>query len=183
MNARRASEFIEAVTAWASSRKMVNVEVLQDHSPRYAPEIGDDYRLIWEITFTPLSLSKAYLKVSVSENGNPAVGIEKWQRIATRLDLRCSHTSGMRFAAGFEPERLADPQTLVALCETVSRGMLTITAYSIFSRLVQCATKIESAIPIRLRIGPADLYTLRALNAVGLAHATELPYTDWESRD
>lgn len=181
---QRANDIVHAMRDWASSMPKMNVLIAENDSPAYDPKEGDDYRLAWEISLTPQALTKAKLQVAVTNEGGATLGIESWQRIAARLGLACSQATAQRFVAGFEPDRHIDPNCLIAMCDSVSRGELIITAYRIFHRLFACTIHMQEqrcASP-RLSIG-AGATAASVVSVIGLAESVPLSYSPWADED
>jgi hypothetical protein len=181
MSTQRAMAFIEAIHAWASSVRAIGLDVNEDTSPAYEPEVGDDYQLIWEVKFTPKSLNEGSLTIGITREGNPSVGIENWCRVSLRAAVSCSEHTRQRFVAGFEPNKNAEPSTIVDICDQIAGGKFSISAYISFGRLVGCHLSMEEprlgflGAGNRRGVGPF----LRAASIVGAIQRVHFQYLPW----
>jgi hypothetical protein len=175
------AENVKAVKAWAASKKIVNVDIDEDRSPKN--DELDDYCFAWQMAFTPKSLNKARLTVSITTYGNPSILVETWDRIANRLNLGSSKWARLRGGGGFEPRHSVGTKTLIALCDNISRGAFDITAYQFFGRLAGCAIKMHDDELDGLRLTIGDAASLRLFSAVGLLKRRVLRYSDWGSSE
>jgi hypothetical protein len=87
-----------------------------------------DYRMIYEASFEPAALDKAWIQFSLTDSGYVAVGIERYERVLARTGLRAIRGG---FAAGHEPGALSK-EGLQVLFDAVTRGRIFIVVKSFF---------------------------------------------------
>src|SRR5258708_24746242 len=92
----------------------------------------DDYRVIYEAHFVPESLDKARIEFWLTDDGYVAVGIETYQRILQRLDLKAMRRG---FAGGHEPSAKSK-DGLKTLFDAATRGKIHIVVVRSVLRLV-----------------------------------------------
>jgi hypothetical protein len=63
------------------------IEFRESTDPAFDP-YSDDYRVIYEAAFVPAALDKGRIEFWLTDTGHVAVGIERYDRIVRRLELR-----------------------------------------------------------------------------------------------
>jgi hypothetical protein len=110
-----------------------------DHDKTILNDPADDYELAQRIVFEPSSLECASLEVWMTTDGATGIGIERWRRIAKRVDARAR--SGP-FGAGFEP-RFLPATEVIEYCEAVADGTLVMWAWILGGRLTSTAARLD----------------------------------------
>ena len=116
----------ELVSKWFASRQTTTVVFKEETNPENDPDV-DDYLIAYEAFFEPESLEQAYVWVSVSTDGSVGIGIERWKRIAERLDVRIGvgEVYGVRFAGGHEPYFMSE-SALLAILDLIADGQIAV---------------------------------------------------------
>jgi hypothetical protein len=86
--------------------------------------VGDDYRVAYELAIEPTVLDKARVELWLTDSGHVAVGVESYERVAQRLNVKMFRQG---FAAGHEP-RVVPPAGLGRLLALVAEGRIVIIA-------------------------------------------------------
>jgi hypothetical protein len=87
-----------------------------------------DYRLIYEASFEPNMLDKAYINLAITDAGYLAIGMETYARIAKRSQLKAWRAG---FAVGHEPAT-ASRDGLQTLFDVVTAGKFRLSIGSLF---------------------------------------------------
>lgn len=110
----------ERVRAWLAARNPEGVVFEERFDPEAEPVEG--YRVAYEATFTPASLTRARVEVWVTDSGFVAFGFDRWKRVAERLGRR----GGFEwFAAGSEPVSMSESQ-LASLLDLSADGRISL---------------------------------------------------------
>ena len=98
MNEPRVRQIEQTINDWLSKKRLCDIDVRSDKPPMLQ---GSDYHVAYETTFSPKSLQKPLLQVTVTSGGHVGIGIERWKRISTRLGVSCVQD---KFAGGSNHE-------------------------------------------------------------------------------
>jgi hypothetical protein len=115
---------------WAEATASA-IGLQEDLAPTNDP--NDSYVLSYRAVIEPTALDRCRVEIWLTDTGHVAVGLEKWQRLASRLGLTTS--KGVRFAAGHEPGIVSDA-ALLALLEVVANGEISILYRTVWHRLL-----------------------------------------------
>jgi hypothetical protein len=170
----RAESIATALQRWASDKVPSSIQFRS--IPISASQSRNDYEVLYEFSFSPLSLEKASLDVWITTEGGVAIGIERWKRISERARLLSNVDH--RFAGGFEPRKL-EVEQLVRICDAVSDGKVEVKAYSIFKRLVSCDVRLAANSDLSL-VSRATAF-VRALSKTSAIQVSQLDYVSWDA--
>lgn len=111
----------QSLTRWIAEKELGPITFAEDFDP--APDPDGSYQLDYIATFEPPSLRQARVEVWVTSEGEIAIGLERFGRIADRLGVRCGLNDRQVFAAGHEPLQVSDAG-LLGLLDLVADGKL-----------------------------------------------------------
>lgn len=112
----------DVLLEWFRGRHATSVQFVENTKPESEP--NEDYTLAYEAAFEPSTLDRTRIEIWVATDGEIGIGIEKRDRIATRLGVK-NRQKG--FAAGHEPGPVTE-QALLSLLTLVADGKVAITA-------------------------------------------------------
>lgn len=113
----------QVLSQWFADREIGAMIFSEDTDPGVDPD--SSYQLAYKATFDPPSLEQAQVEVWVTVEGEIAIGIERFGRIADRLGVGCSLNQRQVFAAGHEPLVVSD-SGLLGLLDLIADGKLAI---------------------------------------------------------
>lgn len=121
LRAARDYDRIRALIAdWFRQRAPGSVRLT--HVDRPKPDHHASYTVVYEAIFEPVSLYMARLEIWVTQDGQWAIGLETFDRLARRLSVGCRRSG---FAAGHEPIGGAG-ESLLKLMDVVAGGQIAI---------------------------------------------------------
>jgi hypothetical protein len=111
---------------WFASRQTTSIVFKEEKNPYNDPSV-DDYLIAYEAFFEPESLEQAYVWISVSTDGSVGIGIERWKRLAERLNVSIAgdEDSGIRVVGGVELSFMNE-SALLAILDLIANGQLAI---------------------------------------------------------
>ena len=121
MTGSRSERTRRSLSRWLADRNFGSVQFTEDTNPAADPD--GSYQLDYVATFDPPSLRQVRVEVWVTDEGEIAVGLERFGRVADRLGVRCSLNDRRAFAAGHEPLAVSDAG-LLGLLDLVADGEL-----------------------------------------------------------
>lgn len=110
---------------WFRQRKPDGVRFVENTQPQEDPD--SRYTAVYEAVFEPSQLDKCRVELWLTTDGQIALGIEKRNRIASRLGIK-NRQDG--FAAGHEPRQVTQ-EGLMALLTFVANGEIAITTTTV----------------------------------------------------
>ncbi len=115
-------EFRQTASEWFSTRRTTGIRLIESMKPK--SDSNEDYTIAYEVVFEPDTLEKAWLEVWFTTEGKVAVGLEKRDRIAQRMNVK-NRREG--FATGHEPSSVTQ-EGLLAIMTIIADGQIAISA-------------------------------------------------------
>ena len=121
----KANEIGQRIEDWFKLRAFTSVNFLRNENPKNDPD--DDYVVVEDICISSPNLALSSVEVSITREGHIGIGVERRERIASRLGL---NLKSPRFAGGFEP--LAVPEAVIhKILDLTARGSISISYFTL----------------------------------------------------
>ncbi len=116
----KASEIGLRIEDWFKSKTFTSVKLTRNQNPKNDP--NDAYVVKEDISIYSPSLERGTIEVSITLEGHVGIGIDKRERIASRLGLK---SKSPRYAGGFEPQALPEA-VIYKILDLVANGSISV---------------------------------------------------------